>query len=113
MAPDDRAARRRDRQQAAADAVPSALTEERLRAAIDSLPDGLVILDQEDRIVFYNARYPQHLMPHLRSRLAIGKRFRELLEEASAERPLYHADMGPRFLERRLELSRFSTASST
>jgi PAS domain S-box-containing protein len=106
MAPDDRAVMRRDSQKAAADAVSSALTEERLRAAIDSLPDGLVILDEEDRIVFYNARYPQHLMPHLRSRLAIGERFFRMLEEAAAEAPIYHADMGPDFLERRLELHR-------
>jgi PAS domain S-box-containing protein len=79
-------------------------TDAQLRAALDSLPDGLLILDADDRIAFFNARYPQHLMPHIRKLLAQGKRFPDMLEEAHSESPLYHPDMGQGFLERRLAL---------
>ena len=32
--------------------------EARFLAAAESIPDGLAILDAEDRFVFYNSRYP-------------------------------------------------------
>ena len=35
-----------------------ATAEARLRAAAEALPDGLVVCDRDDRIVFYNSRYP-------------------------------------------------------
>ena len=42
-----------------------AASEERLKAAAESIPDGLAIFDAEDRFVFVNSRYPQHITPAL------------------------------------------------
>ena len=44
-------------------------SEARFQAAAASMPDGLVILDAEDRIVFYNSRHPEMLPPALREGL--------------------------------------------
>lgn len=78
--------------------------EARARAAADALPDGLAIFDAQDRLVFHNARYPEHLLSPLREGLAIGKRFDDWLREGLARGPIYHPDMGPDFIERRLAM---------
>jgi PAS domain S-box-containing protein len=78
--------------------------EAQLRAAIESLPDGLAVYDADERIVFYNARYPEHLMPALRRALAVGRRFHEVLRAGLAEEPVYHPDMGPDFAEKRIAM---------
>ena len=41
-------------------------SEARFLAAAGSIPDGLVILDADDRIAFYNNRHPELLPPALR-----------------------------------------------
>ena len=57
-----------------AEAAEAALraSEARFLAAAESIPDGLVILDAEDRIVFYNSRHPELLPPALREVLRPG-----------------------------------------
>ena len=83
-----------------------AASEERLKAAAESIPDGLAIFDAEDRFVFVNSRYPQHITPALAERLRLGVRFEDWLREGLADGPVYHPDMGEDFLERRLALHR-------
>jgi PAS domain S-box-containing protein len=78
--------------------------EARLRAAADSLPDGLAVFDSGDRVVFHNRRYPEHLMPVMRRQLGLGRRFPEMLRAALAEGPIYHPEMGADFTERRLAM---------
>ena len=87
-------------------AVPAAATERRLIAALDAVPDGLAILDGDDRIVHFNRHYPDHLAEPLRRTLATGKRFRDWIVEGLAIGPVYHPDMGAEFVERRLEMHR-------
>ena len=77
-------------------------SEARFQAAAASMPDGLVILDAEDRIVFYNNRHPEMLPPALREGLAIGIRFEDWIREGVARGPVYHPDMGPDYAQRRL-----------
>jgi PAS domain S-box-containing protein len=81
-------------------------SEASLRAAIDALPDGLVVYDADERILFHNARYPEHLQPPMRAGLAVGRRFDEILREGLARGPIYHPDMGEDFVERRLAMRR-------
>jgi PAS domain S-box-containing protein len=76
--------------------------EARLRAAAEALPDGLVVCDRQDRIVFWNSRYPLMMTEPLRRALAIGKRFQDFLGEGIAAGPVYHPEMGEDFLERRM-----------
>ncbi|HEX2529556.1 MAG TPA: PAS domain S-box protein [Geminicoccus sp.] len=73
-------------------------------AAANSMPDGLLITDAEDRIRFFNKRYPEHLADPLRSVLALGKRFDDWIKEGVARGPVYHPDMGQDFAQRRLAL---------
>ncbi len=77
-------------------------SEARLRAAAESIPDGLAIFDAEDRLTFFNSHYPQHLTDNLRSTLALGRRWREWNREAAALGPVYHPEMGEDYLERRI-----------
>ncbi|MBP7241998.1 PAS domain S-box protein, partial [Amaricoccus sp.] len=76
----------------------------RLRAAIDALPDGLAVYDAAERIVLWNARYPEHLTPSMRPHLAAGRRFEDILRAGIASGPVYHPDMGPDFPEKRLAM---------
>ncbi len=76
--------------------------EGRLQAAAEALPDGLVVFDRNDRIVFYNSRYPEMMTEALRAGLEIGKRFEDWMREGIARGPVYHPDMGDDFLEQRL-----------
>jgi PAS domain-containing protein len=76
--------------------------EARLRAAAEALPDGLVVCDRHDRIVFWNSRYPQMMTEPLRRVLAIGKKFQDFLAEGVAAGPVYHPEMGEEFLKRRM-----------
>ena len=69
----------------------------RLRAGADAMPDGLAVFDAADRLVFFNARYPDHLLPSMRGQLRIGRRFEEILRAALADGPIYHPDMGEDF----------------
>ena len=77
--------------------------EARLRAAAEALPDGLVVCDRDDRIAFYNSRYPEH---HDRRRCARPWRSAsastDWMREGMARGPCYHPEMGEDFLERRL-----------
>ena len=77
-------------------------SEARFQAAAGSIPDGLVILDPDDRIVFYNNRHPELLPPALREGLALGIRFEDWIREGLARGPVYHPDMGPDYAQRRL-----------
>ena len=85
-------------------------SEARLLAAAESIPDGLAIFDAEDRLVFYNSRYPAHLTENLRATLAPGKPWAEWSREAVALGPVYHPEMGEDYLERRLADRRLATA---
>jgi PAS domain S-box-containing protein len=80
------------------------LSEARLLAAAEALPDGLVILDRDDHIAYFNARYPDHLVEPLRDGLALGRPFEDWLREGICHGPIYHEEMGAAFLENRLAL---------
>ena len=76
----------------------------RLGAGADAMPDGLAVFDAADRLVFFNARYPDHLLPSMRGQLRIGRRFEEILRAALADGPIYHPDMGEDFPAERVAL---------
>ncbi len=78
----------------------------RFRTAAESLLDGLAIWDSDDRLVYCNSRYPEHLTPALRAGLALGRRFEEWIREGVAAEGVYHEGMGGEFVERRLALRR-------
>jgi PAS domain S-box-containing protein len=75
---------------------------ERFVVAAEALMDGLAIFDAEDRLVYYNRRYPHHAPRVFGEALEIGKRFSEIVEAAVAAGAVYHPDMGEDFVERRL-----------
>ena len=77
-------------------------SQDRFLAAAESLADGLAIYDADDRLVYFNSRYPDHAPPALRAALELGARFEDMVREASAAGGMYHPDMGPDFVERRL-----------
>jgi PAS domain S-box-containing protein len=81
-------------------------SEARFLAAAESIPDGLMILDAEDRIVFHNSRHPELLPPILRESLRLGVRFEDWVREALAKGSVYHPDMGPAYAAMRLESRR-------
>ena len=83
--------------------------EERFAAA-ESMADGLAIYDAEDRLAYYNARYPEHFSQSLRPILRIGMKFDDVVDEYLATGPMYHPDMGPDYLERRRALHRMPSA---
>jgi signal transduction histidine kinase len=83
---------------------------ERFLAAAESMADGLAIYDAEDRLAFYNARYPEHFSRAHRSILRLGMKFDELLEDYLAAGSFYHEEMGPDYVERRRALHRLPTA---
>jgi PAS domain S-box-containing protein len=76
-------------------------SERRLKAAAESIPDGLAIFDRDDRLAFFNSRYPEHLTANLRATLALGKRWSDWSREALALGPIYHPDMGADYLAER------------
>ena len=78
-------------------------SEARLKAAAESIPDGLAIFNSEDRLAFYNSHYPEHLVDGLRATMALGKRWSDWGREAATLGPLYHPEMGEAYLERRIE----------
>ncbi|MFO1208284.1 MAG: PAS domain S-box protein [Amaricoccus sp.] len=78
------------------------IAEGRLQAAAEALPDGLVVFDRDDRVAFYNSRYPEMMTESLRQGLALGRRFEEWMREGIARGPVYHPDMGADFLDQRL-----------
>src|SRR5690606_30453943 len=47
-------------------------------------------------------RYPDHAPPAMRAALRLGARFEDMVREAGASGGMYHQDMGPDFVERRL-----------
>ena len=61
-----------------------------------------MILDAEDRIVFYNGRHLELVPPALREGLRIGVRFGDSIREGLERGPIYHPDMGPDYALRRL-----------
>jgi PAS domain S-box-containing protein len=75
-------------------------SEARFLGAAESIPDGLLILDAEDRIVYYNEQYRELLPPVLRHVLRMGVRFEDWFREGLACGPVYHADMGPNYAGR-------------
>ena len=78
--------------------------EGRLAAAAEALPDGLVVFDRDDRIAFYNSRYPEMMTEALREGLTLGKRFEDWMREGIARGPVYHPEMGDDFLGQRLAM---------
>jgi PAS domain S-box-containing protein len=48
--------------------------------AFEAVPEGLVLLDAENRFVRWNSRYLE-IYPHLRDRIAVGVRFEDILRE--------------------------------
>ena len=78
--------------------------EGRLEAAAEALPDGLVVFDRDDRIVFFNSRYPEMMTEALREGLMLGKRFEDWMREGIARGPVYHPEMGEDFLGQRLAM---------
>src|SRR4051812_14026315 len=78
------------------------IAEGRLQGAAEALPDGLVVFDRNDRVAFYNNRYPEMMMPALSDGLAVGRQFEEWMREGLARGPVYHPDMGDDFLRSRL-----------
>ena len=52
----------------------------RLREAIDTMPDGLGLYDADDRLIVWNARYAE-VNPGLADILEVGVRFRSLLQK--------------------------------
>jgi PAS domain S-box-containing protein len=79
-------------------------SEARFQAAADSLADGLAIFDADGRLAYHNRRFADHLMPGVRAVLALGRRLEDMVREGMAGAPVYHEDMGPDFLGRRLAL---------
>jgi PAS domain S-box-containing protein len=77
-------------------------SQDRFVAAAESLMDGLAIYDADDRLVYFNNRYPEHTPPALRAALKLGARFEDMVGEAIAAGGMYHPDMGPDFFQRRL-----------
>jgi PAS domain S-box-containing protein len=77
-------------------------SQDRFVAAAEALVDGLAIYDADDRLVYFNRRYPDHAPPALRTALKLGVRFEDMVRAASAAGGMYHPDMGPDFVERRL-----------
>ena len=79
-----------------------AASEARLKAAAESIPDGLAIFDPDDRLVFHNSRYPEHLTDNARATMALGKPWLVWVREAAELGPIYHPDMGPDYLADRI-----------
>jgi PAS domain S-box-containing protein len=79
-------------------------SEQRFEAAARSLRDGLAIFDANDRLVYYNDAYPEHLAASLRAVIALGKPFEAWIREGLAIGAIYHPDMGADFPARRLAL---------
>ena len=77
-------------------------SEARFLAAAESIPDGLMILDRDDRIVFYNSRHQELVPASLRQELRRGVRFGDWIRAGLARGPVYHPDMGADYAERRL-----------
>jgi PAS domain S-box-containing protein len=77
-------------------------SEDRFLAAAEALMDGLAIYDADDRLVFYNSRYPEHAPPSFRAAMKLGARFEDMVRTAVADGGMYHPDMGASFVERRL-----------
>ena len=84
-------------------------SQDRFLAAAESLVDGLAIYDADDRLVYFNSRYPDHAPPALRAALKLGARFEDMVREAIAAGGMYHPDMGADFVERRLNDHRAPT----
>ena len=84
-------------------------SQDRFVAAAESLMDGLAIYDAEDRLVYFNSRYPEHTPPTLRAEIKLGVRFEEMVQRALADGDIYHPDMGAGFVERRLAEHRSPT----
>jgi signal transduction histidine kinase/CheY-like chemotaxis protein len=59
-----------------------ASTERRLRQAIDSMADGLILYDAQDRVVLWNLCY-ETVFPHLKPLLRPGIRFQDLSQRAA------------------------------
>jgi C4-dicarboxylate-specific signal transduction histidine kinase/ActR/RegA family two-component response regulator len=98
----------KDAAQAAEREVKSA--NERFLAAAESMADALAIYDAEDTLAFYNTRYPEHYPAPHRAILRTGVKYDDLLAELLAIGPIYHAEMGPDYVERRRALRRLPTA---
>jgi PAS domain S-box-containing protein len=84
-------------------------SQDRFVAAAESLMDGLAIYDADDRLVYFNSRYPDHAPPALRAALKLGERFEDMVRTATASGGMYHSDMGADFIERRLNDHRSPT----
>ena len=81
-------------------------SEARFFGAAESIPDGLMILDPEDRIVFYNGRHLELVPAAPREVLRTGVRFGDWIREGLERGPFYHPDMGPDYALKRLATRR-------
>jgi PAS domain S-box-containing protein len=77
-------------------------SQDRFVAAAEALMDGLAIYDGDDRLVYFNSRYPEHAPPSFRGAMKLGARFEDMVRAAVAGGGMYHSDMGASFVERRL-----------
>jgi PAS domain S-box-containing protein len=59
-------------------------TEAILHAAAESIPDGLALYDEQDRLIYVNENYLRN-WPELREVLRIGRTFEEILKEREAK----------------------------
>ncbi len=57
---------------------------DRLREAIDAMPDGLAFYDADDRLVIWNARYAE-INPEIAPLLQVGRPFTEILRAGLAK----------------------------
>ena len=68
----------------------------------------MAIWDQNDRLVYYNSRYPEHLVSHLRDTLRLGVQFEDWISQGLRAGPVYHAEMGEDFVAQRFGMRRQS-----
>ena len=76
-----------------ADAAESALR--LLREALDDLPGGLEVYDQEDRLIFYNKRVAE-LYPWIRFEHQVGLTFEHMLRQSVGQERIPAAGVGVR-----------------
>ena len=77
-------------------------SERHFLAAVDAIPDGLAILDANDRFVFFNHQLKRTMHANLATTVAVGACFEDCLRAAVASGPVYHDDMGEDFVTQNL-----------
>nr|MBX2886381.1 response regulator [Granulosicoccus sp.] len=87
--------RERDRLQSERDQTASALEEaqQQLSAALESISEGFVLYDRDDRLVLCNSRYRDDLHPGLSDYIVPGASFESIMQEAANRGLINLADM--------------------